>query len=134
MKKVMPIVVALAVLIMPCGLFAQQEKVTVETVTTETAGTISEVRPDTIVIRTETSSSPIKYSSTKTTTYVDETGAPVSIKTVKSGLPVTVYYTLEGDRMIANKVMIRRTTTTRTTDRGSIEEKQTTTTTTTESK
>ena len=61
---------------------AQQEKVTVETVTTETAGTISEVRPDTIVIRTETSSSPISYSSTNTTTYVDETGAPVSIKTV----------------------------------------------------
>jgi hypothetical protein len=113
---------------------AQQEKVTVETVTTETAGTISEVRPDTLVIRTETSSSPISYSSTNTTTYVDDTGAPVSIKTVKSGLPVTVYYTLEGDRMIANKVMIRRTTTTTTTDRGSIEEKQTTTTTTTESK
>jgi len=133
MKKVMPIVVALAVLIMPCGLFAQQEKVTVETVTTETAGTISEVRPDTIVIRTETSSSPIKYSSTKTTTYVDETGAPVSIKTVKSGLPVTVYYTREGDRMIANKVVVRKTKTT-TTGSGPIEEKQTTTTTTTESK
>ena len=133
MKKVMPIVVALAVLIMPCGVFAQQEKVTVETVTTETAGTISEVRPDTIVIRTETSSSPIKYSSTKTTTYVDETGAPVSIKTVKSGLPVTVYYTREGDRMIANKVVVRKTKTT-TTGSGPIEEKQTTTTTTTESK
>ena len=133
MKKVMPIVVALAVLIMPCGLFAQQEKMTVETVTTETAGTISEVRPDTIVIRTETSSSPIKYSSTKTTTYVDETGAPVSIKTVKSGLPVTVYYTREGDRMIANKVVVRKTKTT-TTGSGPIEEKETTTTTTTESK
>ena len=130
MKKVMPLVVALAVLIMPCGLFAQQEKVTVETVTTETAGTISEVRPDTIVIRTETSSSPISYSSTKTTTYVDETGAPVSIKTVTSGLPVTVYYTREGDRMIANKVVIRKTTTT-TTGSGPIEEKETTTTTTT---
>ena len=129
MKKVMLFVFTLAVLILPCGLFAQQE-----TVTTETVGTISEISPDTIVIRTETSSSPIKYSSTKTTTYVDETGAPVSIKTVTSGLPVWVYYTLEGDRMIANKVMIRRTTTTTTTDRGSIEEKQTTTTTTTESK
>ena len=130
MKRVMPLVVALAVLIMPCGLFAQQEKVTVETVTTETAGTISEVRPDTLVIRTETSSSPIKYSSTKTTTYVDETGAPVSIKTVTSGLPVTVYYTREGDRMIANKVVVRKTKTT-TTGSGPIEEKETTTTTTT---
>ena len=134
MKTVTSFVFTLAVLIMlimPCGLFAQQEKVTVETVTTETAGTISEVRPDTLVIRTETSSSPIKYSSTKTTTYVDETGAPVSIKTVTSGLPVTVYYTREGDRMIANKVVIRKTTTTTTTGSGPIEEKQTTTTTTT---
>ena len=132
MKKVMPIVVALAVLIMPCGLFAQQEKVTVETVTTETAGTISEVRPDTIVIRTETSSSPIKYSSTKTTTYVDETGAPVSIKTVKSGLPVTVYYTREGDRMIANKVVVRTTKTT--TEKPLFGNKRTVTETTTETK
>ena len=121
------VVFALAVLIiMPCGLFAQQEKV--ETVTTETAGTISEFSPDTIVIRTETSSSPMSYSYTKTTTYVDETGAPVSIETVKSGLPVTVYYTREGDRMIANKVVVRKTTTT--TVKPSIQKKQTTTTTT----
>jgi len=113
MKTVMSLVFALAVLIMPCGLFAQQEKMTVTTVeTTETAGTISEVSPDTIVVRTETSSSPMNYSYTKSTVYVDETGTPVSIKTVKSGLPVTVYYTREGDRMIANKVVIRKTTTT----------------------
>jgi hypothetical protein len=108
MKKVMLFVFTLAVLILPCGLlFAQQE-----TVTTETVGTISEFSPDTIVIRTETSPSPMSYSYTKTTTYVDETGAPVSIKTVTSGVPVTVYYTREGDRMIANKVVVRKTTTT----------------------
>jgi len=125
MKKVMLLVFTLAVLILPCGLFAQQE-----TVTTETVGTISKVSPDTIVIRTDTSPSPIDYSYTKTTTYVDETGAPVSIKTVKSGVPVTVYYTREGDRMIANKVVVRKTTTT--TVKPSTGEKQTTTTTTTE--
>ena len=115
MKTVTSFVFTLAVLsmlIMPCGLFAQQEKVTVTT--TQTAGTVSEVRPDTIVVRSETSSSPIKYNSTKTTTYVDVTGAPVSVETVKSGLPVTVYYTREGDRMIANKVVVRKTTTTTT--------------------
>ena len=133
MKTVTSFVFTLAVLIMlimPCGLFAQQEKVTVTT--TQTAGTVSEVRPDTIVVRTETSSSPMSYSSTKSTTYVDETGAPVSVETVKSGLPVTVYYTSEGDRMIANKVVVRRTTTT--TEKPVIEEKRTTTTTTTTEK
>ena len=129
MKRVMSFVFALTVLsmlIMPCGLFAQQEKVTVTT--TETAGTISEFSPDTIVVRSETSSSPMKYNYTKTTTYVDETGAPVSMETVKSGLPVTVYYTRDGDRMIANKVVVRKTTTT--TEKPALEKKTTTTTTT----
>ena len=112
MKTVMSFVFALAVLIMPCGLFAQQERTVSTVTTTETAGTISEVSPDTIVVRSETSSSPMSYSYTKSTTYVDETGAPVSMETVKSGLPVTVYYTREGDRMVADKVVVRKTTTT----------------------
>jgi len=111
MKKVMSFVFVLAVLIIPCGLFAQQE--TTRTVTTtETAGTISEAGPHSITVRTETSSSPMSYSYTKSTTYVDETGSPVTVETVKSGLPVTVYYTREGDRMIADKVVVRKTTTT----------------------
>ena len=128
-------ILALTVLVMPCGLFAQQQSMTtVDTRTsTETAGTISEMSPDTIVVRTETSSSPMNYSSTKSTTYVDETGAPVSVETVKSGLPVTVYYTREGDRMIAEKVVVRKTTTT-TTERPVLQEKRTRTSTTTETK
>ena len=109
-KTMMSIVLAMAVLIIPVGIFAQSST-TVQTVkTTETAGTISEFGPDRIVVRT----APMSYSSSKTTTYVDETGQPVAMETVKSGLPVTVYYTQEGDRMIANKVMVRRTTTTKT--------------------
>lgn len=128
MKRVMSFVLVLSVLIIPCGLFAQQEKMTVTT--TQTVGTISEFSPETIVVRSETSSSPMSYSYTKSTTYVDETGSPVSLETVKSGLPVTVYYTRQGDRMIADKVVVRKTTTT--TERPGIEEKRTTTTTTTE--
>jgi len=124
-------VFVLAVLIMPCSLFAQQASQTSTVTTTETAGTISEYSPDAIVVRSETSSSPNRYSYTEKTTYVDDTGAAVSRETVKSGLPVTVYYTREGDRMIANKVVVRKTTTT---GRSGIEEKQTTTKTTTETK
>jgi hypothetical protein len=135
MKKVIPFVFTLAVLVMPCGVFAQQEMTTVNTTTTtESAGTVSEVSPDTLIIRSETSSSPVHYSYTKSTTYVDDMGNPVSIETVKSGLPVTVYYTREGDRMVANKVVVRKTTT-KTIEQPGIEKKQTsTTTTTTESK
>jgi len=129
------LVLVLAVLIMTYGLLAQQEEVTfaqtatVTTVTkTETAGTVSEFSPDTIVVRSETGSSPSRYSYTESTTYVDDTGAAVSRETVKSGLPVTVYYTGQGDRTIANKVVVRKTMTT--TERPVIEEKRSTTMTT----
>ncbi|EKD40048.1 MAG: hypothetical protein ACD_75C00196G0015 [uncultured bacterium] len=106
----------MTVLIVPVGIFAQpQLSTTVETVkTTETAGTISEFGPERIVVRTETNTTPMTYTSTKTTTYVDETGQPVAMETVKSGLPVTVYYTQDGNRMVADKVMVRKITTTRT--------------------
>ena len=33
----------------------------------------------------------MRYTYTKTTTYVDEMGKPVSIETVKAGVPATVY-------------------------------------------
>ena len=130
MKKIISVVFAWTVLALPCAVFAQQQ-VTVNTQTTESAGTISEVNPDTLVIRSETNPSPMNYTYTKSTTYVDETGAPVSMETVKSGLPVTVYYTNEGDRMTATRVVVRKTMTT--TDGPTIEKKQTTTTTTTSS-
>jgi len=104
---------------------------TTTTSTTTSAGTISQFSPDAIVVKTTTSADPISYSSSKTTTYVDQDGNPVSIETVKSGLPVTVYYTQEGDKMIASKVVVQRTTTT-TSDAAPapVVEKKTTTTTT----
>ncbi len=81
---------------------------TVVETTTNATGTISEFNPNTIVIKTESSSAPIRYTSTRTTTYVDENGVPVSIQTVKSGAPATVYYVMEGDRMVASKVVVRK--------------------------
>jgi hypothetical protein len=123
MKKIItPYLAALALgTILSVGAVAQT---TVQTTTTNTAGTISEFSPDTIVIRSETAPQPIRYTYTKTTTYVDETGAPVTLETVKSGLPVTVYYTKDGDRLVANRVVVRKTVTA-----PAVIEKKTTTTT-----
>ena len=70
----------------------------------------------------------MNYTYTKSTTYVDDAGVPVSIETVKSGMPVTVHYTQEGDRMVATKVVVRKTMTT--TDGSTIQKRRTTTTTT----
>jgi len=84
------------------------------TTTTSSDGTVSQFSPDTIVVKSTTSTTPLSYSYSKTTTYVDENGNAVSSETVKSGAPVTVYYTQDGDKMIATKVIVRKTTTTTT--------------------
>ena len=42
-------------------------------------GTVSEFGEKTIVIKSETSPEPVRYNYSKTTTYVDETGQPVSL-------------------------------------------------------
>ena len=104
---------------------------TAATTTTNLAGTISEFGPEVLVIRSEAQPAPVRYTYTKTTTYVDEAGNPVSMETVKSGLPVTVYYTKVGDKMVASKVMVRKVVVK---PAPVIEEKKTTTTTVTTDK
>ena len=84
------------------------KETTTTTTTTSSSGTISEFGPGTIVVRTTTSADPISYSYSKTTTYVDENGKPVSIETVKTGLPVTVYYDKSGNKMVATKVVVTK--------------------------
>jgi len=122
-------IATIAALTMACATISFGDEVVS---TTESAGTVSEFSPDTIIIRSETSPEPIRYSYSKTTTYVDDAGNPVSMEVIKSGLPVTVHYVKEGDRVIARRVIVHRTATT--TAPASIEEKKTTTTTTTTGK
>jgi hypothetical protein len=104
---------------------AQTSVITTSPITS--MGTISEFNPQTIIVKTETGTSPVSYSYSKTTTYVDEAGNPVSMTTVKSGLPVTVYYTKSGDTMTATKVIVRKAVMV---PGGTLEERKTTTTTT----
>lgn len=77
------------------------------TTTTTSAGTVSEFTPGTITVTSGPSALPVSYASSRTTTYVDENGNPVSVQTIRSGVPVTVYYSQEGDRMVASKVVVR---------------------------
>jgi hypothetical protein len=103
----------------------------VVTTTTSTAGTISEFSPDQIVVKSTTSSEPLRYGFTRETTYVDEAGQPVSIQTIRSGLPVTVDYVQDGSRVIARRVIVHRTVAA---PPQLIEKRTTTTTTTTHKK
>jgi hypothetical protein len=84
-----------------------------ETTTTVTSqGTVTELSPDAMSVQVTSAPAPIHYTFTKTTTYVDENGNPVSVETIKSGFPVTVYYDNEDGNMVANKVVVNRTVTT----------------------
>lgn len=94
-----------------------QMQIPVETRTTITStGTVTEFSPDAIAVKVNTSPAPVHYTFTKTTTYVDENGNPVSVETVKAGAPVTVYYEKNGDNFIADKVVLKKTVSTTTDD------------------
>jgi len=104
------------------------------TTTTTSEGTVSEFGPQTMVIKTATGTAPVAYSYSKTTTYVDEAGKPVAVTTVKSGIPVTVYYTKTGDALVASKVIVRKAAVVPSPVLSPVVEETKTTTTTTETK
>ncbi len=96
-----------------------------KTTTTTFRGTVSEVNPtsSTIIVKQDSVSEPTTYAYTKQTTIVDPAGQIVTWDAIKNA-PVTVYYTKEGDRMVATKVVtskplaeLRKETTTTTTER-----------------
>jgi hypothetical protein len=127
--KVLGAAALLGTLQLTANVAMAQATVATTTTATSSMGTISTFGPDVISIRSEAAAEPVTYRYSKTTTYVDEAGAPVSIETVKSGLPVTVYYAKDGDDMVASKVVVRKTTTT---GPAAVETRKTTTTTTTQ--
>jgi hypothetical protein len=78
-------------------------------VTTTSDGTIGDFSPDYFTIRSETATEPVRYGITKSTTYVDEAGAPISVERIRTEhLPVTVHYIKEGDRLVANRVIVHK--------------------------
>jgi len=88
----------------------------ISTTTITSTGTISQINPDTILVKTTASDDPVSYSYTKTTSYVDENDNPISSDAVELGLPVTVYYDKEADwRLVATKVIVRKATSATTT-------------------
>jgi hypothetical protein len=93
---------AIAVLFLPT---LQAQEVVRETVTTS-SGVVSQFDPETFVVTTE-GAAPIRYNLSKTTTYVDEAGNPVTFEVIKRGAPVTVHYSRSGDALVANRVIVR---------------------------
>ena len=98
---------------------------TTSTSTVDGTGTITTYTPgsDYISFRTETSSAPVKYYYTKSTTIVDPEGKTVEWSMLKPDMPVKYTYIKDGDRMVISKITLTKPV--------SYYEKETTTTTTT---
>lgn len=91
----------------PC-VMAQTQKIEATSTTVTSEGTLTEFGPQGVSITTEPGEQPVRYLSNDTTNYVDEAGNPVDVSTIKSGVPVQVFYTKVGDTLIASKVLVRK--------------------------
>jgi hypothetical protein len=74
-------------------------------------GTINARTPDQFVVQSQTETNPVTYTYTSSTQYVNEHGQPVSVETVKSGVPVTVEYERDGNHMRATRVIVHESAT-----------------------
>ncbi len=80
------------------------------TTTTNTAGTIQEFTPGSsrMIVKT-TTGSPMTYSYSKSTTFVDAAGNTVEATSIKAGEPTTVYYSTVDGQPVVSKVVVTRT-------------------------
>ncbi len=75
-----------------------------ETTTTTTyRGTVTDLEPSTIVIKTE-KQEPARYTINEKTTFLDSSGNVVTREQIRN-VPVTVYAVKEGDRQVVTKVI-----------------------------
>jgi hypothetical protein len=79
---------------------------------------------DYMMFRTESSTAPVRYYYSKSTTVVDPDGHTVAITALRPDMPVTYSYVKEGDRMVVSKITLTKPL-------SYYEKKETTTTTTT---
>ena len=83
---------------------------TTATTVTTTRGAFTEYVPgsETMVVRTEANPTPLRYTVTKQTTIVDESGAPVAIERISPGSQLSVQYTGTGDQLVASRIVVQR--------------------------
>ena len=104
-----------------------------DTTVMTTNGAFTEYVPgsQTMVVRSEARTNPLRYSVSKQTTIVDEAGAPVAIERISPGSQLSIQYTSSGDQLVASRVVVRRPATSTVTSVSPVTEQQTNTTTTT---
>src|SRR6059058_402410 len=81
---------------------------TTQATTTSTAGTIVTYTPDSdyFMFRTAPSAAPARYYYTRDTAILDPEGRTVTWSAIRPDMPVTIYYTTVGDRVLVRKVVL----------------------------
>ena len=106
MRKIGATLLAVGLCIWSTKAFAQ----TTATTVTTTRGAFTEYVPgsETMVVRTEANPTPLRYTVTKQTTIVDESGAPVAIERISPGNQLSVQYTGTADQLVASRIIVQR--------------------------
>ena len=76
--------------------------------TTVVRGRVGTVSPDLMMMDHSAGTEPVSYVTSSRTVYVDSTGATVPLTSIRAGDPVSVEYAREGERYIANRVVVDR--------------------------
>jgi hypothetical protein len=102
--------IGVALLAIGICVWSTEARAQASTTVTTTKGAFTEYVPgsETMVVRTEANSAPLRYVVTKQTTVVDESGAPIAIERISAGSPLSIQYTGTGERLVASRIVVQR--------------------------
>ena len=100
----------IGVALLAVGICTTELRAQATTTVTTTKGAFTEYVPgsETMVVRTETSSAPLRYVVSKQTTIVDASGAPVAIERISPGSPLSIQYTGTGEQLVASRIVVQK--------------------------
>ena len=100
----------IAMALLAVGICTTELRAQATTTVTTTKGAFTEYVPgsETMVVRTETSSAPLRYVVSKQTTIVDESGAPVAIERISPGSLLSIQYTGTGEQLVASRIVVQK--------------------------
>ena len=100
----------IGVALLAVGICTTEMRAQATTTVTTTKGAFTEYVPasETMVVKTETSSAPLRYVVSKQTTIVDGSGAPVAIERISPGSPLSIQYTGTGENLVASRIVVQR--------------------------
>ena len=71
-------------------------------------GVVFSVEPEILSVVMKDNPTPVRFVIAKDTPFLDEKGAAVPVDLVRSELPLTVHYSMEGEKMVARRVVMSR--------------------------